>query len=86
MLTDGAQTESEGFIEPAIAALTLKSIGVKLFAIGIGNGAKREQLEIITGDPESVFMVKRYSKLTDKKFLEKFTFACSSGKYLLFFI
>ncbi|XP_065072057.1 LOW QUALITY PROTEIN: uncharacterized protein LOC135696557 [Rhopilema esculentum] len=78
LLTDGAQTESEGFIDPAIAALTLKAIGVKLLAVGIGSGAKREQLEVITGDPESVFMVKRYSKLTDKKFLEKFTFTCSS--------
>ena len=79
LLTDGEQTRYSGYIEPFIAALPLKDIGVKLFAIGIGLGAKRGELETITGSKESVYMIRNYKKLLDKDMLARFTYSCSPG-------
>ena len=66
-------------MEPFIAALPLKDIGVKLFAIGIGLGAKRDELETITGSKNNVYMIRNYKKLLDKDMLARFSYSCSPG-------
>ena len=76
LLTDGQQTRSGNFIEPSVAILPLKKIGVKVFAVGIGRGADRSELESIA---DSVQMLPDFNKLNDHNFIAKYTYGCNAG-------
>lgn len=76
LLTDGEQTRGGDFIEPSIAAKPLKNIGVDIYAVGIGRGAKRSELEEIVLKKENVHMLANFNKLLDYSFIEKFVFGC----------
>ena len=84
LLTDGQQTRRGDFIEPYIAAIPLKEIGIKLIAIGIGSGARRGELETITGDAKAVYMVRNYKRLLDEEMIGKFNYACRPGMISIF--
>ena len=79
LLTDGEQTRSGDFIEPSIAVVPLKSIGVKIFAVGIGKAVKRFELEAIADTRSNVYMLSDFKRLQDLEFIVKFAFGCSRG-------
>ena len=80
LITDGKQTRRYNFIEPRVASMPLKKDGVHITAIGIGSGADRGELEEITGNKESVYMVKYFNQLHKKEFFDNFNFNCQDGK------
>ena len=79
LLTDGQQTRGGDYIEPAIAALLLKKIGVRVYAVGIGRGAKRSELEVIADSKDNVYMLSNFLRLRNRDFISKFAFGCHSG-------
>nr|XP_047139372.1 uncharacterized protein LOC101240329 isoform X3 [Hydra vulgaris] len=68
LLTDGKQ-------EPEMPLThisdEIKQKGIQLFAVGIGAGANKTELEKIVGNPENVFMVDDFDKLLNGDFLKK---------------
>eukprot|EP00794_Sanderia_malayensis_P005408 gene5408-6084_t len=80
LLTDGKQTKGGDYIEPSIAALPLHQIGIQINAIGIGSGPDRKELEEITRNKDSVFLVPNFNALVNLKFLEHFDYACQPDK------
>ena len=80
LLTDGQQTRSGDFIEPTVAVMPLREIGIKILVIGISSAVDKDELEQIAGDKKNVHIVKGFKQLLDFEFLETFDYACHPGK------
>ena len=63
VLTDGEQTKTGSFIPLSRAALTLKNVGVRIIAIGIGKNVKREELKQIASSEKDVVVTKSFDAL-----------------------
>ena len=85
LVTDGKQTRKYNFIEPRVASMPLKKAGVNIKAIGIGRSVDRKELETITGNAKTVYLIRYFNQLVDKKFFETFDFNCDPRKYWLIF-
>ena len=55
VITDGKQTKTGVYTSLAVASEGIKNKGVTVYAIGIGNGVDRNELEEIASDSEYVF-------------------------------
>ena len=55
VITDGKQTKTGVFTSLDVASAGIKNKGVTVYAIGIGNGVDRNELEEIASSPEYVF-------------------------------
>lgn len=86
LLTDGQQTRSGDFIEPSIAIMPLKRIGVQIYAVGIGKGAKRFELDLIADTKENVYMLSNFDNLANHDFISKFSFGCDAGMIFIIFL
>ena len=86
LLTDGQQTRKGDFIEPSVAIMPLKRIGVQIYAVGIGKEAKRFELELIADTKEGVYMLPDFNNLANHDFIAKFTFGCNAGMISIIFL
>ena len=55
MITDGQQTKTEQYTELSVASQGIKNKGVTVYAIGVGSGVDKEELEEIASGPQYVF-------------------------------
>ena len=77
LLTDGQQTGNEN---PVPIANQLRQKGIQLFAIGIGFGVKKTELDKIADNPQNVFLVENFQKLLQGNFLKRVKQgSCNSG-------
>ena len=54
MITDGKQTTTQSFTRLSVASRGIKNKGVILYALGVGSGADRAELEEIASGPQYV--------------------------------
>ena len=52
---------------------------MRVFAVGIGRGAKRSELEAIADSKDNVYMLSNFIRLRNRDFINKFAFGCHSG-------
>lgn len=73
MITDGEQTTAKAFTPLDIASKGIKEKGVEVFALGVGSGAKPEQLRQIASSEDNVFTSRGFDDLvfTVKPIVEK---------------
>jgi len=67
LLTVGSQHKGEG--DPAAMAKQLRASGVHLVVVGVGRHVDRNELEIIAGDTQDVFIAPTYGQLLGKDFV-----------------
>ena len=63
VLTDGEQTKATGYIPLDRASERLKSAGVRVIAIGIGNSVKTNELKQIASSDKDVIITKSFDTL-----------------------
>ena len=63
MITDGKQTTTLPYTKLAVASGGIKNKGVTVYAIGVGSGADRAELEQIASRSEYVFTSSSFSDL-----------------------
>ena len=93
LVTDGKQTPPAGgydgvneiVVEPEDEARRLRSRNITIYAIGVGGAVNKTQLELITGSPDQVYMLKRFDELVADEFIKNLTeFACKGGELSTF--
>ncbi|XP_065060855.1 collagen alpha-6(VI) chain-like [Rhopilema esculentum] len=89
LVTDGKQLPAAGnydvgneiVVEPEVEARRLRSRNITIYAIGVGGAVNKTQLELITGSPNQVYMLKRFDELVTDEFVKNLTeFACKGGQ------
>ena len=55
MITDGKQTTTEPFTRLSVASQRIKNKGVAVYALGVGSGADRAELQEIASGPQYVY-------------------------------
>eukprot|EP00795_Rhopilema_esculentum_P006789 gene6789-12360_t len=89
LVTDGKQTPPAGgydgkneiVVEPEDEARLLRNRNITIYAIGVGGAVNQTQLELITGSPNQVYMLKRFDELVTDEFIKNLTvFACKGGE------
>ena len=65
MITDGKQTTTLPYTRLSVASLGIKNKGVTVYALGVGSGADRAELEEIASGSEYVFTSSSFSDLQD---------------------
>ena len=63
MITDGKQTTTLPYTRLSVASQGIKDKGVTVYAIGVGNGADRAELEEIASGSDYVFTSSSFSDL-----------------------
>ena len=63
MITDGKQTTTLPYTRLSVASQGIKNKGVTVYAIGVGSGADRAELEQIASRSEYVFTSSSFSDL-----------------------
>ena len=63
MITDGKQTTTLPYTRLSVASQGIKDKGVTVYAIGVGSGADRAELEEIASGSEYVFTSSSFSDL-----------------------
>jgi len=65
VITDGKQTTTLPYTRLSVASLGIKNKGVTVYALGVGSGADRAELEEIASGSEYVFTSSSFSDLQD---------------------
>jgi len=65
VITDGKQTTTQSYTRLSVASRGIKNKGVTVYAIGVGSGADRAELEEIASGSEYVFTSSSFSDLQD---------------------
>lgn len=65
MITDGKQTTTQPYTRLPVASQGMKNKGVTVYAIGVGSGADRAELEQIASGSDYVFTFSSFSDLQD---------------------
>ena len=65
MITDGKQTTRPPYTRLSVASQGIKNKGVTVYAIGVGSGADRAELEQIASGSSYVFTSLSFSDLQD---------------------
>lgn len=65
MITDGKQTTTLPYTRLSVASRAIKNKGVTVYAIGVGRGADRGELEDIASGSEYIFTSSSFSDLQD---------------------
>ena len=68
MITVGKQTTTGNFTRLSIASQGIKNKGVAVYAIGVGTGADRAELEQIASKPEYVLRSSTFEALRNISF------------------
>lgn len=63
VITDGKQTKTGKFTALSVASRGIKSKGVIVYAVGVGTGVDRTELEEIASDSQHVFISSSFSEL-----------------------
>ena len=63
MITDGKQTTTQSFTRLSVASRGIKNKGVTVYAIGVGSGADRAELEEIASGPQYVLTSSSFEDL-----------------------
>ena len=63
VLTDGEQTKARGFTPLDRASGLLKSVGVRVIAIGVGKYVKRDELKLIASSEKDVIIAQSFDDL-----------------------
>ena len=63
MITDGKQTTKLPYTRLSVASLGLKNKGVTVYALGVGSGADRAELEEIASGPSYVLTSSSFTDL-----------------------
>ena len=80
ILTDGTQTKDKGAQNPSsIAAQIRKKYGAMIFAIGIGQGINRVELEGIANGESRVYLAKNFGELKSTEFVTNIALAYCEG-------
>ena len=65
VITDGKQTKAGQYTRLSVASQGMKNKGVTVYAVGVGAGADREELEEIASGSEYVFTSLSFRDLQD---------------------
>lgn len=71
LLTDGTQTRTGRFEDPAAIAEELRNAGVHLVVVGIGSDVSSDELTDIAGDRSYVFTANNFDQLVTKEFINQ---------------
>lgn len=82
VLTDGRQAQDPDAISLDKAAKPLREEGVYVLAIGVGSGADRNELRLLTENDDDVFMTDSFDGMLGKMSAVSFT-ACQGNRHLL---
>jgi len=63
VITDGKQTTTGQYTRLSVASRGIKNKGVTVYAVGVGSGADRAELEEIASGPEYVFISSSFKEL-----------------------
>ena len=63
MITDGKQTTTRPYTRLSVASLGIKNKGVTVYALGVGSGTDRAELEEIASGPSYVLTSSSFSDL-----------------------
>ena len=63
MITDGRQTTTGQYTKLSVASQGIKNKGVAVYAVGVGTGTERAELEEIASRPEYVFTASSFEEL-----------------------
>ena len=63
MITDGKQTTTASYTRLSVASQGIKNKGVTVYALGVGSGAVREELEEIASESRYVYTSASFSDL-----------------------
>ena len=63
MITDGKQTTTHAFTRLSVASQGIKNKGVTVYALGVGSGVDRAELQEIASGPEYVFTSSSFEDL-----------------------
>ena len=63
MITDGKQTTTGQYTRLSVASQGIKNKGVTVYAVGVGSGADKAELEEIASGPEYVFTSSSFKDL-----------------------
>lgn len=63
MITDGKQTKRGKFTALSLASRGIKSKGVVVYAVGVGSGVDKTELEEIASGSQHVFISSSFSEL-----------------------
>ena len=66
VITDGRQTQDSDAVSLDMAAKPLRDEGVYVLAIGVGAGADRDEMTLLTENDEDVFMVDTFDEMLGK--------------------
>jgi len=65
VITDGKQTTTLPYTRLSVASRGIKNKGITVYALGVGSGADRAELEEIASGSEYVFTSSSFSDLQD---------------------
>ena len=63
VITDGKQTTTGQYTRLSVASRGIKNKGVTVYAVGVGGGADKAELEEIASGPEYVFISSSFKEL-----------------------
>ena len=69
LLTDGTQTKDSDTIDPTEIAEEIRSMGVQLLVIGIGNAINLTELTGIAGNKSNVYVASNFKELVSQGFV-----------------
>lgn len=63
MITDGRQTKTGNYTRLSVASQGIKNKGVIVYAVGVGSGVYKAELEEIASTPDKVFISSTFEDL-----------------------
>ena len=79
VLTDG---ENNVGIEPSMTARVAIDDGIRIIAVGIGNGRNLSELNSLASGPDSVFEIDSFSQTDFNNIIQQLTETACSSKYI----
>lgn len=79
MITDGKQTKTGPYTRLSVASQGIKNKGVIVYAVGVGSGVHKAELEEISSTPDKVFISSTFEDL--QKISLELTSSMCEGKW-----
>ena len=63
LITDGSQSSQPDAVSLSVISDEIRKLGASLFVIGIGGTVRVKELNLITGNPEKVYIASHFNEL-----------------------
>ena len=71
LITDGSQSSQPDAVSLSVISDEIRKLGASLFVVGIGSTARIKELNLISGNPEKVYLASHFNELQSNSLVKR---------------